>query len=287
MAELKKYKSAGDFRQALEGKVRATWRAQPGTQYQDHTRIVAFERCLARFNPLKTTLKGGYALEFRLTYARLTKDMDLTITEEKLLIADKDRQAEAIRDYVQDLLQQDLDDYFTFEIKQGAKHLKNAEGGGTRLTVIAKVDGRVFREFHIDIEIRKEEILPSESHEGQNSLSFAGIPNPTVSLTPNEVMFAEKLNAYTAEWNDRENTRVKDIVDLNCLLDQNLDHGKIHIAIDKVFQSRQLPKSLAPPPDAWLNEYNKLASQVNLNLDLNQAYERLNNFYKKIQNRDQ
>ena len=102
--------------------MRATWKGQPGTQYQDHTRIVAFERCLARFNPLKTTLKGGYALEFRLTDARLTKDMDLTITEEKLLIADKDRQAEAIREYVQDLLQQDLDDYFTFEIKQGAKH---------------------------------------------------------------------------------------------------------------------------------------------------------------------
>jgi hypothetical protein len=87
----KKYKAAGDFRRALEEKVRAIWKDQPGTQYQDHTRIVAFERCLARFDPAKTTLKGGYALELRLTEARLTKDMDLTITKEKLLIANKER----------------------------------------------------------------------------------------------------------------------------------------------------------------------------------------------------
>jgi hypothetical protein len=65
---------------------------------------------------------------------------------------------------VQEALQQDLDDYFTFEVKQGAKHLTKVEGGGIRLTIIAKVDGRVFREFHIDIEIREKEILPPERH---------------------------------------------------------------------------------------------------------------------------
>ena len=282
MPESKKYKSAADFRKALEEKVRASWKNQPGSQYQDHTRIVAFERCLARFNPDKTTLKGGYALELRLTNARLTKDMDLTITEKKLLIVDQKKQAEAIREYVQEVLDADIGDYFVFEVKQGAQHLKNAEGGGTRITVVAKVDGRVFREFHIDIEIREKEILPPERHKGQNVLGFAGVPNPTISLTSGEVMFAEKLNAYTAQWNDRENTRVKDIVDLNCLLDQHLDFNKINLAIAKVFQPGKLPEQLPYPPSFWSKEYTKLASQANLNLDLEQSYARLNDFYKKI-----
>lgn len=108
--ESKLYKTAADFRQALENKLRTTWRAQPGTSCQDHTRMVAFERCLARFDSTKTTLKGGYALELRLSEARVTRDMDLTIIEKNLLIADKEKQAQAIRAYVQAQLDLDLDD---------------------------------------------------------------------------------------------------------------------------------------------------------------------------------
>jgi hypothetical protein len=285
--ESKLYKTAADFRQALENKVRVTWREQPGTSYQDHTRRVAFERCLARFDSTKTTLKGGYALELRLSEARVTRDMDLTIIEKNLLIADKEKQAQAIREYIQAQLDLDLDDYFTFEVKPGAKHLRNAEGGGTRLTIISKIDDRVFREFHIDIEIRANEILPPEHRQGRNLLAFAGVSNPTVSITPNEVMFAEKLHAYTAEWNDRENTRVKDIVDINCLLDQNMDQNKVDIAIQKLFKADYLPEKLPYPPDSWDEQYSKLALQVNLNLDLDEAYKRLNSYYEQLYSRNQ
>lgn len=281
MPGLKKYNSAGEFRQALENKVRAAWKNRPGTQYQDHTRIVAFERCLARFDSERTTLKGGYALELRLNTARLTKDMDLTIIEKKLLIANREKQAEAIREYVQVVLEKDIDDYFNFEVKQGAKHLKNAEGGGTRLTIVANVDGRVFREFHIDIEVKEIEILPPESHLAQDVLGFAGIPNPTVSLVCSETMFAEKLNAYMVQWDDRENTRTKDIVDLNLLLDEGVDKEKICQAMKKVFESIKLPETLKPPPESWKQIYPELAQQAGLELTLEQAYDRLNTFYKK------
>lgn len=279
-----RYKTADDFRQALEIRIRTQWQKEGG-DYQDHTRTVAFERCLARFNPETTTLKGGYALELRLAESRLTKDIDLTINEKALLISDKKEQKEAIRQYVQTCLDKDIGDYFVFEVKHGARSLPNTEGGGTRLTIIAKVADRAFREFHVDIEIQDREILPPERQQGRDVLGFAGIKNPTISIAANELIFAEKLHAYMRTWNDRDNTRVKDIVDMVQLTEQNMDKEKLMHAIDKVFadpDSHEVPEQLSPPPASWEVRYNEMARSVNLSLGLSDAYEKLRKYIQPV-----
>jgi Nucleotidyl transferase AbiEii toxin, Type IV TA system len=208
----KKYNTPESFRQALETRLRQTWK-EKGGDYQDHTRI---------------------------------------------------------------------GDYFTWQVRLGAKELPNAEAGGTRLTVISMIDGRNFREFHVDVELKEREILPPERQAGRDILSFAGVPNPTYSITPNELIWSEKLAAYIHPWNDRHNTRVKDIVDLNLLIDQGLDEEKICQAMEKVFDSIQLPKALQPPPEPWNKTYPILAQQAGLELTLDQAYNKLNDYYKNI-----
>ncbi len=116
-------------------------------------------------------------------------------------------------------------------------------------------------------------------------LSFAGVANPTFSVTPNEAIFAEKMHAYLHPWNDRINTRDKDIVDANLLIDRGMDKGKVCVAMEKVFQARELPESLPPPPAEWNKSYDKLADQVGLDRKLDEAYEKLNSFYKEIYER--
>lgn len=202
-------------------------------------------------------------------------------------MVDKGNRPEAIRQYMQERLDQDLGDNFTWEVRVGGKELANAEEGGSRLTVIAKVDDRVFREFHVDVALQEKEILPPERYEGRDVLGFAGVPNPTYSITPNEAIFAEKIHAYTHPWNDRDNTRVKDIVDMNLLVDQELDKENLCQALEKVFESRELPEMLPPPPESWNKSYDKLAQQAGLELDLEGAYDRLAAFYEKVYDRIQ
>ena len=159
--------------------------------------------------------------------------------------------------------------------------MPNAEAGGIRLTVISMIDGRNFREFHVDVELKEKEILPPTTHKGKDLFGFAGVPNPPYSLTPNELIWSEKLAAYIHPWNDRHNTRVKDIVDLNLLIDQGLDKEQIYQAMEKIFESIKLSETLKPPPEPWNKTYPALAQQAGLELTLEQAYDRLNTFYKK------
>ncbi|HUW94726.1 MAG TPA: nucleotidyl transferase AbiEii/AbiGii toxin family protein, partial [Anaerolineae bacterium] len=50
--------------------------------------------------------------------------------------------------------------------------------------------------------------------EGSPFLGFAGISPARIALYPVDQQFGEKAHAYTFPWRDRDNTRVKDLVDL-------------------------------------------------------------------------
>src|SRR5262245_2891500 len=79
----KAYRSAADFRRALEDRLQDIAKREV-TDLQRIRREVAFDRLLARLfhsvqpeSPL-FALKGGYAMELRISSARATKDIDLT-----------------------------------------------------------------------------------------------------------------------------------------------------------------------------------------------------------------
>lgn len=100
------YKSATAFKNALGDKLR-TLAAQEGVAVERLQKRLSFERFLARLfytGNEPWTLKGGYALELRLTgRARSTRDLDLNVPalgEERLLEA------------LQEAAERDLTDYF-------------------------------------------------------------------------------------------------------------------------------------------------------------------------------
>ena len=147
MPEPRQYKTAGAFRQSLEERLNQISQNQR-IDLARLRRRVAFERLLARLfadeNP-SCLLKGGYAIELRLDQvARATKDIDLTIRNPSEAIPGGMSQPVAIREWLQDKLEKDLNDWFVFRLGEQTNDLQAAPFGGARFHVEARLDNRTF-----------------------------------------------------------------------------------------------------------------------------------------------
>jgi predicted nucleotidyltransferase component of viral defense system len=112
---------------------------------------------------------------------------------------------------------------------------------------------------------------------------FAGLAAPKFYTLAREEVFAEKIHAYT-KLRNRENTRVKDLYDMNLLIEQGLDKSKAYKALMAVFAIRKehdLPSELAPPPESWLPEFEELARRAQVDISMSMAFNCVANFYKK------
>jgi len=65
--------------------------------------------------------------------------------------------------------------------------------GGARFPVEARLDGRAFVGFHLDVGIGDAVMEPLEVIEGRDWLGFAGIAGPSLYLIPREQQFAESF----------------------------------------------------------------------------------------------
>ena len=153
-------------------------------------------------------LKGGYAIELRIETARTTKDIDLSIAAREAITPD------SLHRMVDDAASLDLPDGFVFQIGESILDLDAVPQGGSRFPVQARMAGRPFVGFHLDIGIGDELIEPTDRIEGEGWFDFAGLPRPAFRMISREQQFAEKLHAYTRPRLDRDNSRVKDLVDL-------------------------------------------------------------------------
>ena len=220
-------------------------------------------------------------MELRMKAARTTKDIDLVIEDPKQL----DHYSESLRDrLLEELREQALkerDDYFVFMIGQSTMDIEAAPYGGARYPVDARMDGRTFVKFHLDIGVGDAVMEPLESVQTRDWLGFAGIEPPTVELLSKEQQFAEKLHAYTLPGRTRPNSRVKDLVDIVLLLQRGkLKHQKIKESLDVVFARRkthQLPEKINPPPDDWRPVFNRLAEECSITASIEEAYTALEN----------
>jgi hypothetical protein len=80
--------------------------------------------------------------------------------------------------------------------------------------------------------------------------------------------FAEKLHALTRDYDEHPNTRLRDLVDLLILLEEDLvpTRGLLPV-VRHVFDSRAMqvvPKEIPDPPPGWAADYAHLASQAGL-----------------------
>ena len=153
-------------------------------------------------------------------------------------------------------------------LKARASELLGPPERGSRFTVDLALAGRPFASFHMDVGVGDPELEPPDWIEGEDFLSFAGIPAARIALVPVAQQVAEKLHAYTRPRPTSPNTRVKDLVDLNLLLEAGLPgEDRLAAALRATFESyasHPLPSRLPEPPVAWVAPYEALARQIGL-----------------------
>ena len=82
----------------------------------------------------------------------------------------------------------------------------------------------------------------------QNSLEFAGVPSTTAEIIDVDRHAAEKFHGMTRDFGDRENSRVRDLVDLVILIEHQLLHiHELRVHINSVWRERNNESPLDTP----------------------------------------
>lgn len=283
---MNRYKTPASLRRALEDRLLAAVR-RDGGDIQRMRRQAAFDRLLCRLfheTDAPWLLKGGYAMELRIRTARTTRDVDLAIR--RLPGEEKAWNGESIRSLLQRAASVDMEDGFEFTVGEVVMDLDAAPYGGARYPVEAQMAGRRFASFHLDVSTGDVLREPYEILEGHDWMGFAGVAKARMPAVSGEEQFAEKLHAYTLPRAGRENTRVKDLVDLVLLIERtSLDMARLPVAIRETFQRRNthaIPTVLTPPPSSWSGPFAELCGECGLEPDMEKQFGVVALFYSRL-----
>lgn len=260
------YATAQALRMALEQRLLSRSR-ETKVSLDRLRRRVLFERIVSRLHaaePGRWVLKGGMALEVRLRDdARLTKDIDLGLRDDVT-------GAEELRERLVEALEVDVDgDKFTL-IPGPVKQLMEDDGGRLtwRVKVAAELADRPFGSIQVDVSPRAHELGATDLVPLPNSLDFAGIAASLVEIIDLNRHAAEKLHGMLRDFGDRENTRVRDLVDLVILSEHELlEPSALAAAIRLVWSERDgasPPATLPSLPSSWFGRYERLAAEHNV-----------------------
>ena len=242
-----------------------------------------FERLLVRAQAVfpHLVIKGGAAMEFRLSLARTTRDLDFGLYG----VA-----AEGVLPRLQESGQADFEDYLSFEIQDDPKHpVLEAEGmqyQGRRLRVRARLAGKpLFGYFGVDVAVG-EPAAPSEQMKVPSLLAAAGLAPLELTVYALESHIAEKFHAYTLP-RSHPNSRVKDLPDLGLLaMHRPILGDKLRQALEKTFGHRrthELLRSVPMAPVAWAAPYASMAKENALPWrDLASVQDAVGNFLNPI-----
>jgi len=284
----RKYASATAFRVALEDRLKRLAQEE-NIDLQRVRRQAAFDRLLCRlFKEPESPwlLKGGYAMELRLKTARTTRDMDLALKQLPMPTRDWDANASTVLEALREVGQLDLKDFFTFIFGDAVQDLDAAPYGGARFPVDTRLAGRSFVKFHLDVSTGDVLREPYESLSGRDWLGFAGVASTGFRAVSPEEQFAEKLHAYTLPRVGRENTRVKDLVDLVLLIERTtMNAARLPKAIRETFQRRkthEIPPALASPPASWSKPFAEMAVECGLAPNMEGQFEVVAKFFSGL-----
>ena len=284
----RKYASAAAFRIALEDRLRSAAQEE-SLDLQRMRRQVAFDRLLCRLFAKPNgpwLLKGGYAMELRLKTARATRDIDLGLRKLPDTSADWDTNLPGVLESLREAGQMDLQDYFTFLFGNAAQDLNAAPYGGARFPVEARLAGKTFVKFHLDVSTGDVLREPYELLSSRDWLGFAGIASASFPAISPEEQFAEKLHAYSLPRTDRENSRVKDLIDLVLLIEQTkLDAARLPTAVRETFRRRkthEIPATIAQPPISWHTPFAEMAAECGIMPDIIKQFSRVAGFFEKL-----
>lgn len=235
---------------------------ESGTSLDRLRRRVIFERVVSRLlvaEPGRWVLKGGMALEVRLRdEARLTKDIDLGLRD---VIGEGGELHERL---MAALATDPFADGFVITAEPVTRLMEDGTGLVTwRSRVTASLAGRLFGRVQLDISPRAHELEDTDTVPLPNSLAFANIGAPTIEIIDVQRHAAEKLHAMHKDFGDRENTRVRDLVDVIILHEHHLlDPESLAVATRSVWAERNgatPPAELPPLPTTWALRYEQLA----------------------------
>lgn len=152
MTPIEKYKTAQNFRSAIQEKLKLISR-KDGIDIMRLYRHVGYTHFLARLfknNDVPWVLKGGHALELRLQDSRATKDIDLALKETKFFNGNEKEQIEAIKEVLIEKGRTNLGDYFELLVTGPKMEIGAAPYGGARFQIEALIDGKRFTIFDLD-----------------------------------------------------------------------------------------------------------------------------------------
>ena len=237
-------------------------------RYQQLRREVAFERVLARLvaeDHEMWLLKGGVALDYRLREARSTLDLDLSSNVDITAFQEKLVRATAI----------DLGDFFDVQLS-GEPSRPVDEVETYRFGLDVQLNNRTFMKVSIDVGFADPWLGDADILETSEVLAFAGVAPVTVKAISVEQHIAEKVHAYTRSYGSRQNSRVKDLVDLVLLSGYRpIAMAELGSVLEAVFRTRathELPKSFPLPPNNWRESYRRLSEPLPITTDIDLAH---------------
>jgi hypothetical protein len=255
-----KYQSPAPFRMAIESRLRSEV-VRTGMDSQRLRQLLAFDRFMARLFATfheAVLLKGGLALELRLSRARATKDIDLRIVGAP----------ESTLSRLQEAGRMNLGDFLRYEVAPDLDQPDlNAAGmryTGHRYRCEPYLAGKRFsRPFGLDVAYAEPLVGQPEVIQGTDFFAFAGFEPTEYRVYPAETHIAEKLHAYTLP-RPRPNSRVKDLPDLALLaLVRKFDSKLLRDSIRQTFAYREthpVPPVLPLPPQEWGPVYERMAA---------------------------
>jgi len=251
-----RYSDGTAFRTALEGRLRSESLAT-GVALSRLRKTVAFDRLLARLQtgaPDVWVLKGGLALQVRLhERARTTKDIDLHTREEVAAAVDLLVSCALIN----------LSDYFGFSVARPP-----TLDQPVRCSVQAQLGGRTFESFHVDLGCGEQWVGALTRMPVTSLLEFADIPAVEFPCFPLGHHLAEKVHALVRPRGGRDNSRVKDLVDLVLVAETSqVDPAELRAALEATFASDamcEVPRRLPLPPRSWAAQYRLMARDLGL-----------------------
>lgn len=276
---MERYATPRAFREALEQRLRTA--SQDGAVLIDRLRRrVVFERLLARLEHAEPGLwivKGAMALEVRdPDRSRRTKDLDLAVRQ----------RAEDVEALLSAALTVDpFGDYFAFDVPAPTPlAIDEAGDPAWRFRVQAALDDRLFETVGLDVVERPQEISRTVRMTFPSLVSFADLPAVEVEVVEPQQHFAEKLHAYTRSYEDRTNTRVKDLPDMVLLIEDGLaPDADLYDVVAHVFETRGLqsvPEVFPDPPSGWEERYVSIAEGMDIRArDLGSAVEFVRGFW--------
>jgi hypothetical protein len=277
------FKDAEALRTALESRMKNIF-LQEGVDIMRLRRQFTFDRFLCRVFHGETDmimLKGGYAIELRITMARTTKDIDLCMKKGSGAAPIP----QAMYSFFQDKASRQLGDYMEFIVSPPVRLLTNAAYGGVRFSVDANMSDRLFTRFTLDVAIGDGWIDDQDNLQPRDWLGFAGIPPLSFPATTVEQQLAEKIHSYTLP-RQKPNSRVKDLVDIVLLTRHfKINPERMAAALNRTFKLRKthsLPGELSPPPAAWGKIFLELANESELKMDIAGAFAQLNEFHESL-----